>query len=935
MYTVIYHSVQVFTNHFMKKIIFVFVLAILLSGCKRESDHPRIYITNNKKVAFIEKLNKNEWARLSYDAIKLKVDTYVDRHISDPEWIISRMQMYWDTHYERVYVKGNAFSHGTGRAPVPTVKFAGHRDPATDYARPSLEDIQPFMDEKGMYLQNMKKEGQPWEWVHSSKTGRMIGEINDQIMGLAADAAFLYWYTGDEKYAVFASDIFITYVRGMHYRREPFALEDYGNSHLMGLATFEVILDAVIPSLAICYDFLYSYLKRKNEDFEMITSVFKRFADQEIMYGVPDNNWNIFQARFVTYLALALESDSYYKDGKGRQYYINEIMNHTTIRQFALKEAVVDIFDQETGMWPESATYSMGVCKDMLDIITLIDNAENNRMLDTFGILKKVVPATVEYLFPNGRVTAFGDAKYVPLSSPTFEMMISLYRKYGENDNEKELTQVLKKMMEEGVYDRNNNRSMFALFFYVDELMDIQPLEITYDHLTSNLFYAPNVSWLIQRNGKDRENGMALTLVGAYGNHAHANGISLEMYAKGLMLAPESSFGISYGTRDNQEYYARFPSHNTVIVDGISDYSMMRSNYPYTLLSCYPEHADKDPLTGGITFARVALTEPKTNARQERLTSIVRTGEASGYVVDIFRSARNDGKDKKHEYFYHNIGQDLDVMNATGQKLVLSPTNELSSTSGDMRGYDYFKNKKAVSYVQDFMTRFNIRLEKKDDVFVDMWMKGYPGRTLFSAEAPKSNALVKGSIPDELVDKSLPTLIVRQTGEAWDRPFVSVFCPYASTEERSVKSVDYFGERHDFTGLIVKSDRRTDYIFNSTGAGESITYRDMKFRGDYAIIGENGNEPVLFFLGNGTLLRKGNWNIEAQDSTVNVAMNKEGENWTLDIGSAVNVTISSNAHPQVIDMAKTSKKIDLNTQPDGTFTIKLAKGRYQLKSIEN
>lgn len=914
----------------MKNLFILLNLMLLISSCKRELPHPRIYITDNKKSAFIEKINTVEWAKSSYEAVKDGVEKHVDRHVTDPEWIISRMQMYWDTHHERVYVIGSDFSHGTGRAPVPTVKFQGHRDPATDYAMPSLEDTQPYMDEKGMYLQNMKKEGHPWEWVHPSKTGRMIGPMNERIISLAADAAFLYWYTGEEKYAVFASDIFMTYVKGMHYRREPFALEQYGNSHLMGLATFEVILDGHIPSMAVCYDFLHSYLKNKGEDFEMITSVFKRFADQEIMYGVPDNNWNIFQARFVTYLALALESDSYYKDGKGRQYYINEIMNHTTIRQFALKEAVADIFDPETGMWPESATYSMSVCKDMLDIVSLIDNAENNRMLDTFAILKKAVPATAEYLFPNGRVTAFGDARYVPLRAQSFEMLISLYRKYGESDREKEATQVLRKLMEDKFYSRND-KSMFALFFYVDQLMDIQPENITYDHLTSNMFYAPNVSWLMQRNGKDRKNGMAFTLVGAYGNHAQANGISLEMYAKGLMLAPESSFGISYGTRDNQEYYARFPAHNTVCVDGISDYPMMRSNYPYELLSCYPPHADKSPLTGNITYAEVALTEPKTDAKQERLTSMIRLDETTGYVVDIFRSARNDGKDKKHEYFYHSIGQDIDVMNATGQKLTLSATNELSSSLGDMPGYNYFTNKKSVSYGQDFKTRFNIRLEKQDDVFVDMWMKGYPGRTVFSVESPKSNAFVKGSIPDELLGLPLPTLIVRQTGEAWDRPFVSVFYPYTSAENKAVKSVGYFGHQKDFTGIMVQSDRRTDYIFNSTGSQQNISHQDMQFQGSYAVIGEAGEEPELLFLGNGKMLKKGKWSITADNKAANVVVSKKEGIWEIAASSAVQIVIPAKTQPQISDISDAGKKVEAKGQPDGTYLIALPAGRYQMR----
>lgn len=914
----------------MKNILILFSLILLFGSCKKEPGHPRIYITNDKKAAFTEKLNTAEWAKSSFEAIKDSVEKYVDRHVDDPEWIISRMQMYWDTHHERIYVIGNEFSHGTGRAPVPTVKFQGHRDFATDYATPSLEDTQPYMDEKGMYVQNTKKEGQPWEWVHPSKTGRMIGPMNERIMGLAADAAFLHWYTGEEKYATFASDIFMTYIRGMHHRREPFALEQYGNSHLMGLATFEVILDGIIPHLAVCYDFLHAYLKKKGEDFEMITSVLKRFADQEIMYGVPDNNWNIFQARFVTYLALALESDSHYKDGKGRQYYINEIMNHTTIRQFALKEAVADIFDQETGMWPESANYSMSVCKDMLDIICLIDNAENNRMLDTFAILKKAVPATVEYLFPNGRITAFGDAKYVPLNAHSFEMLAALYRKYGEPDQEKETTQILRKLIDDKFYNRRN-KSMFSLFFYVDELMDIPAPEIGYDSFTSNMFYAPNTSWLMQRNGKNRENGMALTLVGSFGNHAQTNGVSMEMYAKGLMLAPESSFGVSYSTRDNQEYYARFPAHNTVCVDGISEYPYMRSNYPYELLSCYPQHGDKEPITGNITFARVAFTEPRTNAKQERLTGIVRLDETTGYVVDIFRSMRNDGKDKKHEYFYHSIGRDIDVMAVNGQKMSLSPTNELSSALGDMRGYDYFKNKKAVSYGQNFSARFNIRLEKQDDVFVDMWMKGFPERTVFTAEAPKSNAFGRGSVPDELLNQPLPTLIVRQNGEAWNRPFVSVFYPYMLGENKSVQSVDYFGNQKDFTGIIVTSAQRTDYIFNTTGEQQTVTQNDMQFQGDYAIVGEAEHGIELLFLGNGKLLQKGKYSIKAESSAVTVSVSKEDGMWNIDASGAAEVTIPSDIGKFVTNITTDDMKINMNLRPDGTSVIKLGEGKYQIK----
>jgi hypothetical protein len=917
----------------MKNMYLFLLLAVVLNSCSRESPHPRIYITDKGKEEFAAKIQSVDWAKESYEKLKAGVDPYVDRHQTDPEWIVSRLQMYWDTHHERVYVKGSAFSHGTGHAPVPTVKFAGHRDTSTDYLMPSLEDTQPYMDEKGMYLQNGKKEGKPWEWVHPSKTGRMIGPMNERILSHAANAAFLYWYTGEEKYAVFASDIFLAYVKGMYYRREPFALEDYGNSHLMGLATFEVILDNMIPPLAVCYDFLYGYLKKHHADTDMIAVVFKRWAEQEILNGVPDNNWNIFQARFITYLALALEKNSCYKDGRGKEYYLNEIFNHTTIRQFALKEMIDESFDPETGLWLESASYSMGVCNDMLDILCLIDNAENNHLLDTFPVLKKAVPATVEYLFPNGRITAFGDAKYVPLHPRPFEMLIALYRKYGETGQEKELAQVLQKLMNDGVYNRNDNKSMFSLFFYVDKLPDLSDGEATFEHLQSDTYHAPNVSWLMQRNGRDPQDGMAVTLTGSFGNHAHANGISMEMYGKGLMLAPESSFGESYGTRDNVEYYARFPAHNTVVVDGISDYAYMRSFYPYRLLSCYPAHGARLSPFDKVGFARVELTEPKTDALQERLTSIVRTGETSAYVVDIFRSARKDHRDRKHEYFYHSIGQNMDVMNAYGRNLPLSPTKELSSEAGDMRGYNYFDNKKAVSFNDDFTARFHIGLKQQDNVSVDMWMKGYPGRTVFTADAPKSNALAKGSIPDELIGKPLPTLIVRQEGEAWNRPFVAVYHPYTSTEGSSVQSVNYFGNTGDFIGIAVQSSHRTDYIFNTSSGEPDITYGDMRFKGIYAVVGESKGEPDCLFLGGGTLLGKGKWSIRADEKDTQTSLNRTGETFELVTSGTVQLKmpVKANAPLNVYDTVNPDEKIGGNMENSDVFVVTLPKGKYLIK----
>ena len=63
---------------------------------------------------------------------------------------------------------------------------------------------------------------------------------------------------------------------------------------------------------------------------------------------------------------------------------------------------------------------------------------------------------------------------------------------------------------------------------------------------------------------------------------------------------------------------------------------------------------------------------------QTRMMSIVTTGPETGYYVDIFRSRKERGGDKMHDYFYHNLGQEMTLTAADGTDLHLQPTEELA-----------------------------------------------------------------------------------------------------------------------------------------------------------------------------------------------------------------------------------------------------------------
>lgn len=67
------------------------------------------------------------------------------------------------------------------------------------------------------------------------------------------------------------------------------------------------------------------------------------------------------------------------------------------------------------------------------------------------------------------------------------------------------------------------------------------------------------------------------------------------------------------------------------------------------------------------------------------MMSIVTTGAETGYYVDVFRSRKEKGGDKMHDYFYHNLGQTLTLTAADGSDLNLQPTEELALQRTSLR----------------------------------------------------------------------------------------------------------------------------------------------------------------------------------------------------------------------------------------------------------
>ena len=264
---------------------FVLHAQIDISTIKFPETHPRYLTTSDKKEEIINLIQKEEWAATVYDKLKERTNKYIDSIAVKPDWLYSRLAMNWNSHATDVFIRGEVFDHAGGdRAPVPTVRFNGTRGTVATHGRPRLEDVQPYDDNNGnITFCNNALPGRPQEQVHPSKTGRNIENLNKEIIGIARDAAFLYWITEEEEYAELAMGVFDTYMQGIYYRNIPRDLNNGHQQTLVGMTTFEVIHESILYDLIPLYDFLYNYLvDNKTEAMEIYAEAFKKWANNII-----------------------------------------------------------------------------------------------------------------------------------------------------------------------------------------------------------------------------------------------------------------------------------------------------------------------------------------------------------------------------------------------------------------------------------------------------------------------------------------------------------------------------------------------------------------------------------------------------------------------------------------------------------------------------
>lgn len=851
-----------------------------------QAQHPRLLVQGEGgRVALQERLAQDPAAAGLYAAIRARVMPYVERHRSDPAWIVSRLQMYWQEKRTTVFVKDGIYDHAEGAAPVPTVRFTGGRDTATAYTTPRLEDVKPYMGERDLlFLQNKTLPGQPWEWVTQAKTGRIVESINMRIADLARDAAFLYWFTGDEDCARFAYDVFDTYMTGLYYRAMPVDLNRAHDQTIVGLQSYEVIHEDIVGPLTETYDFMHDYVRQRGGDkAALYDASFKRWADVILANGVPWNNWNLIKARFVLQIAAVLSADAGYADRRGSSHYVGAAIDGAGVRQWGLQRLLDHGYDPATGIWNESPGYSVNVVSDYLECLDMLERVFGIDLLPQMPVLSRAAYALPQYLLPNGRTVGFGDTRYDFLRTPAIEQLQAYAERHGDVQGAGRYARLLLAIRTAS----GNQGQRLASGDTVQALLtheaasgggaaaSARPITVAtavpIQEYQSPTFFAPNASWLIQRNGyagaNAREDALVISQAGSSGNHTHANGIAMELYALGLSLAPESGRGSGYLLDDHLQYYAQFPAHNTVLVDGASTYPSMKADHPLVLNAVYPQSATALALAFPLaTFSDVSFIEPATQSDQQRVLGTVRLPDGSAYFVDVFRSRRRNGQDKYHDYIYHNLGQSMRFNAPDGRALESAPTDRLSFADGDVFGYDFWRDRRVLTSTQAVTARFDLVLPERA-VAMNAWLQGGSGREFFSVQAPPSTAWVAGMLPAGVDKLPLQTLVVRQTGEAWSHPFSTVFEPVAGAEGGRVLAVEELvntSPRNSASGhrdaqaaagayglRVSTRDGGHQTIIANEGDATRFSHDDLLLRGRYAVIAAGAAGLDYLFLGSG------------------------------------------------------------------------------------
>ncbi|MDO5447223.1 MAG: hypothetical protein Q4F34_05555 [Prevotellaceae bacterium] len=515
---------------------------------------------------------------------------------------------------------------------------------------------------------------------------------------------------------------------------------------------------------------------------EISETVFRRFIDLGMIRGGKHGNWNVNGWDMVLRPVMLLDSDSCYESGKGREYYLNLLLNQETEWHNPIPE-MIKSYDLQTGLWPESPGYGFSTVIMLLEWSSMLKRQGIDIVKD-YPMLKKAALAALPWTDERCNLVVFGDSRGGAINFSMYENLIS-----SGNLNEEEMSEICG-ILKNAIALKRYNRAdagWTGICTYVDSLpadASMQTEQKATDDKPSGkkLALMPEVRRRKMKSSSYSPFHRFITLKdsplmaclygGRNGSHLSANGLALTLYGNGYALAPDAAAYESYWSADN-DYHQSATGSNTII----------------------PGYNE-----GEITVNKIVDGEyaDVSAGEKRRIVQLVKTGENSGFYVDVFYSDQSD-----NDYIFHNLGNRVDIADAKGRTIAMSELNDIGKKYS--KGYDFFKSLKSANYDKTFHATWQM----PDNLRSRLWMvEGKGKREIITSLAPASNG-VRGLSPADcgIRGNNTPTLIVRQNGvnaayvNGKPNPFIAV---YESTDkEFEIKSVKRTNKTMQGIGILV------------------------------------------------------------------------------------------------------------------------------------
>ncbi|TXF90246.1 hypothetical protein FUA23_06925 [Neolewinella aurantiaca] len=716
----------------------------------------------------------------------------------------------------------------------------------------------------------------------------------------AIDCGVLYFLTREERYARYAADVLHNVVQAV--RQLPLDSEFfnagwiYTKDHLREARE----IGAQIP---IIYDFVQPWLttggrvydlgreERISFDFAAAEAVFRTYAELAINRGGTGTNWPILEASSLVGNALALS------DPAERAKYLNYFLKESTSRQDALP-AIGSFYDAHGGSWPESLNYSQHVGEFLTYLFTMLSHHDPDlKLVSKYPQVTSALPEAYYLTYPGGEETIlFGDGhrEYHPMLDG-YEMAYHLGLREGNPELLKVFGPLINHSVNNGGYrrfrlpaERSYGAAMYReptklLWFAADVPGSAgeYPLPVTAELPFAGITLQRNLS----PSGKPEDGLMGFVGGGAY-VHGHATGMGMELFGKGFVQGSKGG-RTRYRTEIHENYYRIFASNNTVIVNGAttSDNGWVNLGTDKVQRIAAEPEPGENPVSPDFSFTTSSFRDTVGNAAeayQERTLGIVRTTDSTGFYVDLFRS-HSELPGQYHDYIYRNVGDRLYLMDRDGEiDRAATPDRYMANADAEWRqnrvyrqpGWHYFKDVKTSSeYGYDALAVFVA--DSLGPEPVEMWahMPLVDKREFTTATSPP---LTEG--PRAYRKKRSPTLVIRQKGSAWDKPFALLYEPVVGGRN-SIDRVETIWPFPVWQGMIVKSNERADeitqYVLLPNDPDEETSYKthylDLSFRGRYAVVTIDRSDKLQsIYIGEGKSLQMGAISIRSAEG-INMA----------------------------------------------------------------